>query len=212
MNSPRSSASYRRIFEELYDSMRVSADAYDRGFNGEAKRLAVCMRVLFHDTKQSVSLFEQLKIKRKLSFVGSPNFNDPSNGISECDLTAIHLGNPNTYLPVLSDFPGGFGWTYLPFDSWWGEKVIRLPNKTTFTRKELILWLANKDGGAHVDPMLEERFQKLQEENSFGWKFSINGVETPPVSGVEVACVRQIAHEVFLSIERNRKVIVRSLS
>lgn len=192
--------------------MRVSADAYDRGFNGEAKRLAVCIRVLLHDTNQSVSLFEQLKIKRKMSFVGSPNFNDPKNGISECDLTAMRIGNPPAYKPMLSNFPGGVDWAYLPFDTWWGEPVIRLPSKTTFTRKELILWLANKDGGAHVDPLLEERFQKLQEENSFGWKFTINNVETSPVSGVEVACVRQIAHETFLSIERNKKIILRSLS
>ena len=39
-----------------------SAESYDNGFTDEAKRLAVTIRVLVHDTGKSTSLLKQLKL------------------------------------------------------------------------------------------------------------------------------------------------------
>ena len=36
--------------------LKASASAFDEGFDGEAKRLAVTVRVLLHDTNNSISL------------------------------------------------------------------------------------------------------------------------------------------------------------
>ena len=38
----------------------------------------------------------------------------------------------------------------LLFDEWWGMQIIKINNEV-FTRKDLILSVANKDGGAHID-------------------------------------------------------------
>ena len=35
------------------DFMKRSAESYDKGYEDEAVRLAVCIRVLLHDTKKS---------------------------------------------------------------------------------------------------------------------------------------------------------------
>jgi hypothetical protein len=45
---------------EQLQFIEASADAFDKGFEGEAKRLAVTLRVLLHDTKSSRSLLGQL--------------------------------------------------------------------------------------------------------------------------------------------------------
>lgn len=37
-----------------------SADAFDNGYEDEAKRMATAIRVLVHDTNQSISLLKQL--------------------------------------------------------------------------------------------------------------------------------------------------------
>ncbi|MFC1908223.1 hypothetical protein ACFLWT_02340, partial [Chloroflexota bacterium] len=43
--------------------MKISANSYDNGFEDEAKRLAVAIRILVHDTPQSTSLLTQLDKK-----------------------------------------------------------------------------------------------------------------------------------------------------
>ena len=48
---------------EQISFLRASADSYDSGFKGEAKRLAVIIRVLLHDTHKSTSLMTLLGIK-----------------------------------------------------------------------------------------------------------------------------------------------------
>ena len=62
---------YQQTSEELlahlWDQIKflvASSKSYDQGFEGEAKRLAVAIRVLMHDTTQSNALLTQLgKIK-----------------------------------------------------------------------------------------------------------------------------------------------------
>ena len=70
-----------------------------------------------------------------------------------------------------------------------------------FNRRELILALANKDGGAHVDPELDHAYADLTRNNSVGWMFS-DGQDKRPIEDVELFSVRQIAFEIIDSIER----------
>ena len=211
MKTPRGRKSYQRSFSDVIDGARLSSEAYDKGFYGEAKRLAVCVRVLVHDTRQSTSLFEQLGIKRKLSFLGSPNPYGKNNLLAECHLVMAFIGAQPTYVPLLDTDPMGMGWQRLPFDSWWNEPVIRDAQRQLFSRKDIVLWFANKEGGAHVDPLLDERYRRLQEDNSYGEVFMTGDAVVLPAAAIELACMRQIAHEILRTIERNAKGMERSL-
>ena len=207
----RQSASYRKLFQEVSDAIILSSDAYDKGFLGEAKRLALSVRILVHDTVKSHSLFEQIGIKRKIAFAGTPNLYRKGNLLSECHLVmASVVGLTPSYKPLLNDGPSDI-WQHLPFDGWWNETVIKDAKGEKFTRKDLVLWFANKEGGAHVDPQLDERYRKLQEENSYGWIFMAGNTEVMPTAGIELACMRQIAHELLRTFQRNGKVLSRHL-
>jgi hypothetical protein len=49
--------------QEQLQFLEASCNSFDAGFEGEAKRLAVTIRVLVHDTQQSKSLLGQLDLK-----------------------------------------------------------------------------------------------------------------------------------------------------
>lgn len=67
------------------------------------------------------------------------------------------------------------------------------------SRKDLILTVANKDGGAHVDPILDEKYADLSRRNSLAWRFSSPRGDVP-LEGPEKAAVRQITHEILKSL------------
>jgi len=90
---------------------------------------------------------------------------------------------------------------YVIFSEWWEKVVIVDSNKNKFTRRELVLTLANKEGGAHVDPLIDEAYAELTRHNSVGWIVS-DGKSEMPINDVELFSVRQIAHEVLKSLER----------
>jgi hypothetical protein len=54
---------------------------------------------------------------------------------------------------------------------WWARPWLILPGLGGFARRELVLGLANKEGGAHVDTDISGRYQKLLQSKSLqiGW-------------------------------------------
>ncbi len=47
------------------------------------------------------------------------------------------------------------------FTRWWEEIVIKDLGGKTFNRRDVVLALANTEGGAHVDPLLNEDYAQL---------------------------------------------------
>jgi len=176
--------------------LRSSADAYDRGEDGEAKRLAVSLRVLFHDTAQSHSLLGQLG-RLNSEFISSALPHDQGNLSTHGGLIMIAASGKNTkYVAMLDDVPYK---RWLPYADWWNEVVFVDDQKQALTRKELVLAVANQDGGAHVDPALNETYARLSRHSSLGWVISSAG-ETHPIPKAERAAIRQIAHEALKTL------------
>ena len=73
----------------------------------------------------------------------------------------------------------------------------------TFTRCKLIKTLADKEGGAHVDPKLDEDYVNLIKNNSMGLKYVTHrgGITRETEMGNPVLhSLRQIAHEVTITL------------
>lgn len=182
--------------------LKASAAAFDAGQTGESKRLAVSIRVLLHDTRHSKSLLGLLGWKEGHSFFDTANNYDPKNILSHHGLVRLSFKDGNSsYSAPLDDASPGRPYKYVKFPDWWNEVVIVDSKKSKFNRRELLLSLADTDGGAHVDPELDQAYADLSRNNSVGWVFSdVNGER--PLEGVELHSVRQIAHEVITSIEQ----------
>jgi hypothetical protein len=137
---------------------------------------------------------------------------DPNNLIASFNLCCMAMmktteGTSARYVPHLDNpgmppGPGRGAWR--PFDAWWTEPVIKDMQKRVFTRRGLVLGVANKEGGSHVDPSLPEPYADLSRNNSLGWLVGGSheqGTGTPLGNPVP-ASLRQIAYEVDASVCR----------
>lgn len=127
--------------------LRNSALAYDQGSHEEAIRIAVVIRVLFHDTRKSTSLLKHMGKKDTLQLMTTakdlpPNFPRPLD-FGEL-LAGMVLGERIYYAPVSAGSPT------LACPDWWSQPVL-IRNDDPYSREDVVLTAAHKDGGAHVD-------------------------------------------------------------
>jgi hypothetical protein len=99
---------------------------------------------------------------------------------------------------------------FISFSEWWNqESIINAGGleKGRATRRKLVLWAANKDGGAHVDDEIPTSY--LATMDGLGMAITITGeddVKFPkeqqikmPLKNLHFASLRQIAYEVLHS-------------
>lgn len=99
---------------------------------------------------------------------------------------------------------------FLPVNEWWKQEAIVNAGGLEggrATRRDLALWAANKDGGAHVDEELASSYQGLinglgmairvteTDEKSFAEDQQVN----IPLQDLQFASLRQVAYEVLAS-------------
>lgn len=94
----------QRLREQLIFWQR-SATLYDAGHVEEARRLAVHLRVLLHDSTTSSALLTQLGLKAKLRFRQSGYPREPRNLASWAGLTVIQNGPRAGFAPLLDEEP-----------------------------------------------------------------------------------------------------------
>jgi hypothetical protein len=186
---PRNAEELEELLHEQLAFLENSAAAFDAGMDGEAKRLAVSLRVLLHDTNTSHSLLGQLG-KKNVKFVDTALDFDPKNIVPYSGLVSVTMSG---HVARLDDVPQS---KKVEFDAWWNAPVFSDTHGQTLSRKDLVLTAANQDGGAHVDPELDEVYAKLTRDNSMGRFVGKNGV-LQPLEGPERAAIRQIAHEIL---------------
>ncbi len=182
--------------------------SYDNGFEDESKRIATTIRVLFHDTSKSKSLLQQLNLKNRLSYLDTcmPYF--PMNLMPHMGLLQMRVttGSGASYLPVLDNGAEDFHKQnkLISFDNWWDKIIVLKDSKSNiFTRKNLILYIANQDGGSHVDPELDKMYWEITRNNSLGWEYvdTIGNIKKAPDNNPAFASVRQISYEVIKTFE-----------
>lgn len=188
--------------KEQIEFLRRSSQAYDEGFTSEAKRLAVVIRVLLHDTQNSTSLLTFLKKKDILFYDTSLDYN-PHNLASTMGLIMMQIGpNDARYVPPLDDGPPTrYHKAKVTFKKWWNKIVFVDTKGNKLTRKDLVLAVSNKDGGAHVNPKLNKAYADMTRFDSLGWKFIGGGIEKNFATRPELASVRQMSHEVLKSLK-----------
>lgn len=102
------------------------------------------------------------------------------------------------YVPPLGDLMPGHIHSPIPFKPWWMTAVLRDTEGDGWSRRRLVDALANQEGGAHVDPTLNESYIRIAGDESLGYTFSLHGETERPFQGdVAAASMRQIAYEML---------------
>jgi len=182
--------------------MILSCRSFDQGFSAEAKRMALTVRVLLHDTKSSKSLLTQMNRKSMLFYDTAYDY-DPRNLMATMGLIMMRMGadGPGYVAPLDDGPPSRYKKGKVPFDQWWNKVVFVDTKHNVLTRKDLVLAVCNKDGGAHIDRRLDKAYADLARFGSLGWIFEVDGVQVEPATPPELTGVRQIAHEVLKSLK-----------
>jgi hypothetical protein len=196
---PQSKQDLERHLQEQIGFLERSAEAFDAGYQDEAKRLAVTIRVLVHDTHASRSLLSQLG-RKGTNFCDSAFDLDPTSLAAHAGLAGVSVGRQGVMHAARLDGedPSWFRW--VDFDTWWSKIVIRDREGRQLTRRDLVLVVANQDGGAHVDPALDEEYASLSRDNTLGL-YGSRHTYLIPLTGVELVSIRQIAHEVLKTLK-----------
>lgn len=196
-----------KALNEQLEMLSKSCKEFDRGYVFESKRISVNLRILWYNTKQSKGLASQLNLANEVidtAFVVPPTFitaGIPAPPSDERRLFAV--GGSRAHAPLFDYGPAGFYKT--PFHQWWEGNVLSDGEGHKFTRKDLVLAVANTDGGAHVDPTLDSEYYSLTRKGTFGIIRVVptedpkvfKRVETPSPVAVTL---RQIGHETLKSL------------
>ncbi len=203
---------YQRTRDELEQDLRDqvhllrrSAEHFDGGDPLESLNMAVRLRVLLHDTGASTSLLQLLGLKDGLLMVDTA-VPDPADNLATqpgLPMGQVTPGVGMTWVAPLGDLSPRRIKDPRPFADWWSQPVLRDNQPALFSRKDLVLAVAHKEGGAHVDSEMDEAAAQLNRSNTLGWVyFDEHGTQDPnsPVP----ASIRQITHEVLTTLERLR--------
>ena len=87
--------------QEQVRFLNASARSFDEGFEGEAKRLSLVIRVLLHDTKRSTSLLTSLGLKEKLWYYSLIESIDEERTVVFVGLGMIPSQSGLKYIPKL---------------------------------------------------------------------------------------------------------------
>lgn len=201
---PRQRADLIRALREQRELLQNAADRYDAGSDVEAKNLALRVRVLLHDSRSSHSLLGQLSIKEVLPYLDTTN-PDPPPGVLHFDagLCTIHgVTGPDghsRYLPALTNMDPERWHPPQAFVDWWSVPVVSDNSGAPVSRSEFVLWLANEDGGAHVDPSVKGAYDQLSRSGLD--TFRPEHGDDPRFKDLVAPSVRQIAFELEKTFE-----------
>jgi hypothetical protein len=153
--------------------------------------------VLFHETTQSHGLLHQLlpDIERRYFVDYVPP--DLSGAEVYSSMGLIMQMGPEgfRYLPNTGDVRSS---TLFPF--WWSGTIFKGANQPPVTREVIVNWLANKDGGAHVNPTLPMHYRSITREGGLGWRTNTIEGDQPLLDNPVLPAMRQIAEEILRSI------------
>jgi hypothetical protein len=176
--------------DEQLALLRSAADAFDKGDHLQALNMAIRLRVILHDSHKSKSVLNLLKIK-DIAQLYDTSIKIP--GVLVGPYEGLVFKSSTKYLAFGDDLPPSIVIKRVKFDEWWNMVVFIDNKKQSHSRKEIVLAVANKDGGGHVDLELKPKYFDLSRNNALGWKSGLGEDLKYPVH----ATIRQITHEVL---------------
>jgi hypothetical protein len=195
----------REKLDEQRHLLRNAVGRMSAGDLAEALQIATILRVLIHESRHSIPLLKQLV----------PNYLDLTI-FGQRSSVEENL-NPGVQRVMLLSVPISFTMSdrgyflnpvlttddkiLVPMDRWWERPSLIIPGAPEgFSRREIILGLAEKEGGAHVDPGVPERYQRLLDCKSLQLGSGPAQITTVNLSRMMVG---QAGVEMLDALERN---------
>lgn len=220
---PHTRAELLALVDDRVDRLKSTGAQFDEGELAAARGMAVHIRALVHHTTKSPALIHQLGLERELTWVDTAGVTHPKTMTSVACLTLMNVGSgpqgQGGYIPKLDLYPpvpirtrdGGRidRGSRIPFDHWWTNRVVKDPDGVDYSRKQLVLALANDAAGVQDDPELKAVHDVVAGSQWLGWVVSGGNESASSNFGTNplMASVRQIGYEVVQSIRQQRDFV-----
>jgi hypothetical protein len=155
----RDAANDINLLREQYLRLASALDGYYSGHEFEALNAAVCLRVLVHDTPKSRSMLSRFGKKHRDLDIRHKRVNPEAVAISI--KVAMRISGDGESKIVRSDFSVP-DYDLVPLDKWWSSPY-QVVGTTWQSKQKIVLDVANKAGGAHVDDKVPLRHAQLVE-------------------------------------------------
>lgn len=199
-NVPRTQDDLKKALNEQLQLLVMYADQYDSGRHVIAKPMATALRVLCHDSRTSRSLLGQLNLKGRYFYdtAASPDEmpTDSAYKLVGSSLGIIGMTHTAELIPYLDTLENRRLFGFSKFEDYWKRVILLDGCENPFRRKDIVLSVADQDGGAHVDPTLKAEYRELTRGNSMMIVGKKAGV-MHDLNHVALVSLRQIAHEIL---------------
>jgi hypothetical protein len=171
---------FAKRLEEQRHLLRSAVTAMGAGDLTQALHVATIIRTVVHETGASKPLLKYLhanylELRIPDRIMEPPK--DHGGGVRSITFTcpvSAKISDTGT-VALITDQPSS-GYFESTVGSWWDRNpCMVLPGLGAFFRKELILGLANKEGGAHVDADIPHRYQLVLDSQFV--RFKINEID-----------------------------------
>ncbi len=192
-----------KILKEQYNFLKKSCIEYDNGDFSEGKRIALILRVLLHNTRASHGLLAQLESENNIKVgILNKNIGFQSGLVYYVGATIQFKDGESKYIPMMDLTHPGL--REISVDEWWKQGVILVGNYM-FTRRDVMLSLVNKEGGAHVDPEEDEDFKLLTD----GHLVTLANNSGNKIEGIDHVMARENGFYMLVALEKYFSDLIR---
>ncbi len=219
LDSPRPDGELLASVRQQVRILLASADRYDDGgadADDEAPTMAIRLRTLLHHTRASASAIVSSGHLDRMRFADSvgaaPDDGRPYLGMLMHEIAprltggdpyvkfhaplGAHLRrlDPGRQARMIFEAPG--------FVTWWTDVVVRDADGRTLNRKDIVLNVANKDGGGHLDLHLPADYLAISRSP----RPSESGLKSTPIpttAAIPCRLVRQVTWEFEATLVRS---------
>ncbi len=185
--------------KEQMEFLRTSLQGFYAGNFAESVRIATIIRVLVHESGRSKPLLKQAQSNGLELPIMEHAGEWPGQELIFGFAVSVRMGP--SVAPAVD--LGSSHYSLCPVGAWWNRMVFtfqsRIGTRLVYRRKQVVLILANKEGGAHVDANEDPDYARLLTDLPLSFADYGIEVETPDLarfltaqSGVEMLeCLRR---------------------
>lgn len=149
----RSSVGNAKMLKEQYDLLKDAVNDYYAGVEVKAIEAAVRIRTLVHQTDKSHAFLATIdpNYRSRNIYHKRPIAPAPGSTVVFSIMQGVQMSADGTSKLLRDDFTLGCH-ELVSLEVWWTEPYLKLGPAVQSSKKDVVLDVANKDGGAHVDP------------------------------------------------------------
>jgi hypothetical protein len=166
---------HRKALDEQRHLLRTAVAGMAAGDLVQALHVAASIRILVHETGSSKPLLKYLS-DNYLELLIPERIQKPepaappgAKSITFFCPISIHVTSPGAKVSLNMEMDPA-EYAECPLGAWWGNVCMMLPGIGPVYRRELVLGLCNKEGGAHVDANISAKYKNILESKFLSLK------------------------------------------